>query len=214
MDNPYDRGGPYGGTALLDGIPDETLYRYRARGAIELSKRSAQNFQRLRRHSSSCGDAPKAAVAPSGDVCRASGKNLVLAEASLRPSGHQAAGNLRKALQMIRVQAIERPLTLKGYINWLDRVSEQGREEAESLLHDHGSDAVQMLTIHRSKGLEFTVVCLANLGGRSRGSTPFMADRSKGRFYLKLGSWSAKVWKRRRNRRGCAWRRNRSVFSM
>jgi ATP-dependent helicase/nuclease subunit A len=190
VDNPYDEVALTAALRYWTGIPDETLYCYRAGGGrlSYLSDPGAEfpklqeAFELLREMHLKRQSLPLATF-----VEELLEKTWFWQRLPLRPSGHQAAGNLRKALQMIRVQAIERPLTLKGYINWLDRVSEQGREEAESLLHDHGSDAVQMLTIHRSKGLEFPVVCLANLGGRSRGSTPFMADRSKGRFYLKLG---------------------------
>ena len=190
VDNPYDEIVLAAVLRYWAGIPDEIVYQYRAGGGRlnYLTDPGAgfpqlrELFNLLREMHQKRQQLPLATL-----VEELLEKTWFWQRLLLRPSGDQAAGNLRKALQMIRVQEMERPLTLKGYINWLSRVAEQGREEAESLLHDRGSNAVQLLTIHRAKGLEFPVVCLVNLGGKSRGGTPFMANRNKGHFYLKLG---------------------------
>ena len=190
VSNPHDQVALVAVLRYWAGIPDEMLFQYTESGG-KLScfadagagfPRLQQAFDLLRR-----AHEQRQKVSIAVLVEELLEKTWFWQRATLGPHGHQAAGNLRKALQMIRTLEMERPLTLKGYVGWLNRVAEQGREEAESLIHDPGSDSVQLLTIHKSKGLEFPVVCLVNMGGQSRGGTPFMADRSRGYYYLKLG---------------------------
>ena len=49
-----------------------------------------------------------------------------------------------------------------------------------------GLDAVRLMTIHRAKGLEFKIVCVADLGRGPRGRYPLMRIGSDGRFGLRL----------------------------
>ena len=42
--------------------------------------------------------------------------------------------------------------------------------EGEAALESEGLDAVRLMTIHRAKGLEFPVVCVADLGRKAGGA--------------------------------------------
>ena len=105
----------------------------------------------------------------------------------LEPRSLQALANLRKVIQLLRAREQSQPLTLKGFTHWLDQAWSEDRAEEESLLHDPGGDAVQLLTIHRAKGLEFPAVFLLNAGGGKKVNEPFIADRGGGKYYLNLG---------------------------
>jgi ATP-dependent helicase/nuclease subunit A len=54
--------------------------------------------------------------------------------------------------------------SLRGFVQWLDEQKEEGARVNESVLAEPDDDAVRVLTIHGSKGLEFPVVLLAGLG--------------------------------------------------
>ena len=190
VSNPYDQVSLVAVLRYWAGIPDEMIFEYTAGGG-KLSyfadggqdfPRLQQAFQLLRRAHDRL---QHISIAPL--VEELLDQTWFWQRAALGPQSRQAAGNLRKALQIIRTLEIERPLTLKGYVSRLNRIAEKGREEAESLIHDPGSDSVQLLTIHKSKGLEFPAVCLVNMGGQSRRGVTFMADRSRDCYYLKLG---------------------------
>ncbi len=190
ISNPYDRVALAAVLRYWAGIPDEMLFQYIESGG-KLScfadagpgfPRIQQAFDLLRRaHDEQQGLSITLLVEGLLE------KTWFWQRIALGPQGRQAAGNLRKALQMIRVLEMERPLTLGGYAKRLNRIAAEGREEAESLIHDPASDSVQLLTIHKSKGLEFPLVFMVNMGGQSRGATRFMADRGRGYYYIKLG---------------------------
>jgi ATP-dependent helicase/nuclease subunit A len=114
---------------------------------------------------------------------------LELAAASLH--GEQAVANLLKVKQTAVSLSDRAHLTLSGFVElMIERLDEQP-EEAESPLAEEASDAVQVLTIHKAKGLEFPIVVLAGLhqgSGRDRDLPYVVYDWSSGTYGLSLGS--------------------------
>jgi ATP-dependent helicase/nuclease subunit A len=54
--------------------------------------------------------------------------------------------------------------SLRGFVDWLDEQREEGARVNESVVAEPDDDAVRVLTVHGSKGLEFPIVFLAGLG--------------------------------------------------
>ncbi|MBI4386629.1 MAG: UvrD-helicase domain-containing protein, partial [Elusimicrobia bacterium] len=84
--------------------------------------------------------------------------------------GQQTLSNLLKFRRMAAEAADRRGMSLREFIRRVSRAISDFREEGESPLADEHLDAVRILTIHKSKGLEFPVVIVANLSGRVQGS--------------------------------------------
>ncbi len=141
---------------------------------------------------------------------------------SLQYRGEQAFSNLEKIIEISRSLEQSNVHTLRQYIEWLKEKSDAGKEESESILSERDTRALQLITIHRSKGgLEFNMVILVNLfsGGQAGGRERFVADRLGGRFEMRGGglrvsppmvlmSWLRRrktVWKRR-NGGSSMWR--------
>ena len=84
------------------------------------------------------------------------------------PEGDRIAQNLAKAAGLARAFEWAAGGSVKAFLADLRRKTEEDRRENEFPSFDEGEDAVQVSTIHASKGLEFPVVILANLsrGGR------------------------------------------------
>jgi ATP-dependent helicase/nuclease subunit A len=190
LSNPYDRVALVAVLRYWGGISDEELFRYCEEGGVlnylapvedryPAIKRTFQLLQDLYRRQHQ--------LSLAGLVEELLQRTRFYQRVSLQEQGQQAASNLRKLLGMIRSREQERPLTLTGLSRWLIRVEKQEREEAESLLYESDSDAVQVMTIHKAKGLEFPVVFLANLGTTGSHSENFLADRSRRRFEIRLG---------------------------
>lgn len=102
--------------------------------------------------------------------------------------GEQVVSNLEKIIELSRSPEQSGVFTLQQFIRWLEEKGERGREESESVLSERDRRAVQLLTVHRSKGLEFNMVILVNLlSGSSTGREKFVSDRLKRQFELKAG---------------------------
>ncbi len=54
--------------------------------------------------------------------------------------------------------------SLRGFVDWLEEQRDEGARVNESVVPEPDDDAVRVLTVHGSKGLEFPVVLLAGLG--------------------------------------------------
>jgi len=113
---------------------------------------------------------------------------LELAAASLH--GEQAVANLLKVKHTAAALADRPQLTLSRFIDvMMTRLDEQP-DEAESPLAEESSDAVQILTIHKAKGLEFPIVVLPGLhqgSGREKALPTVVYDWSTDTYGLSAG---------------------------
>jgi len=80
------------------------------------------------------------------------------------PGGGQRRANLLKLFEYARTYE---KISYKGifnFIRFIDKLIERGEDLAEAKLTGAGTDAVRIMSIHKSKGLEFPVVFLAGCG--------------------------------------------------
>ena len=136
--------------------------RRAARGAASAAD-AAPGCQRVRRRF-----AEERAVAP-----RMSLETLI--DRAVTSTGYDRAGagharrrrrmaNVRKLMRMAREFEAEEGRDLRGFIDFVAERDRSRRGEGEAPLEAEGLDAVRLMTVHRAKGLEFPVVCVADLG--------------------------------------------------
>ena len=81
------------------------------------------------------------------------------------PDARRRLANVRKLLRLAREWQAEHGTDLRGFIDLLQsRSGGEGAAESHAPVESEALDAVRLMTIHRSKGLEFPVVCVADLG--------------------------------------------------
>ena len=106
------------------------------------------------------------------------------------PGGARRMANVRKLMRLAREYEAEEGRDLRGFI---DNVAERDviqTREGEAPLEAEALDAVRLMTVHRAKGLEFPVVCLADLGKDGRddeGALRISEDGSVGLRLARLG---------------------------
>jgi ATP-dependent exoDNAse (exonuclease V) beta subunit len=105
----------------------------------------------------------------------------------MKPSGEQRHANLMKVVELATSLGEQELLSFGGFARWLDDVTNLTPEEAESPLSEEGDEFVRMMTIHKSKGLEFPVTVLADLAGKARHGSAIIVDREGGELSLRVG---------------------------
>ncbi|HTV20894.1 MAG TPA: UvrD-helicase domain-containing protein, partial [Polyangiaceae bacterium] len=82
------------------------------------------------------------------------------------PDARRRLANVRKLMRLAREWQAEHGSDLRGFVDLLQSRSDggDGARESEAPVESEALDAVRLMTIHRSKGLEFPVVCVADLG--------------------------------------------------
>ncbi|NUP05495.1 MAG: UvrD-helicase domain-containing protein [Polyangiaceae bacterium] len=80
------------------------------------------------------------------------------------PRAPSRLGNLDRLVHIAR----ERGGSLFAFSRWLDRQIAEEADEAEAVVFSPEDDAVRLLTIHGSKGLDFTATIVVDLGAREQ----------------------------------------------
>ncbi|MGA2009044.1 MAG: UvrD-helicase domain-containing protein [Solirubrobacteraceae bacterium] len=105
------------------------------------------------------------------------------------PGGRRRLANVRKLMRLAREHEDEHGPDLRGFLA-LAADREAGRtadaRESEAPVEGDGLDAIRLMTIHRAKGLEFPVVCVADLGRTVRPPSELLRVSGDGRLGLRL----------------------------
>lgn len=86
-----------------------------------------------------------------------------------RPGGDRRLANLRKLMRLAGEYERAEGRDLRGFLADAQARDLAEAREGEAALESEGLDAIRLMTIHRAKGLEFPVVCVADLGRQSGG---------------------------------------------
>jgi ATP-dependent helicase/nuclease subunit A len=106
----------------------------------------------------------------------------------LAARGLQSLANLNKLVRTLRT--LQEEAAFSQVVDLLATMDEEGLAESESRLMEERSNAVRILSIHKSKGLDFPIVFVANLGLKKRTQyKSLLADfHRKKIFGISLGS--------------------------
>ncbi len=176
----------------LVALEDAALYRLSRSGGLDYERsqpkdeRVAALYGVLRELRARVGREPVGAI-----VAAALERLPFLELAAGAYHGQQTVSNLQKFARLASAASDERGLTLKELVARLARAAEDPRSEGESPLADEHLEAVRVMTVHKSKGLEFPAVILANAStGRSGAGKrrDALIDWSSGRAGLRLPS--------------------------
>ena len=105
------------------------------------------------------------------------------------PGGERRLANLRKLMRLGREYEERFGRDLRGFLGLVGARTAGARgdaRESEAPVEGEALNAVRLMTIHRSKGLEFGVVAVADLGREPRRWAPLLRIGADGRIGLRL----------------------------
>jgi ATP-dependent exoDNAse (exonuclease V) beta subunit len=105
------------------------------------------------------------------------------------PGGQRRLANVRKLMRLGRQHQASRGPDLRGFLDLVRIRSDSWRadpDQSEAPVESEALDAVRLMTIHRAKGLEFEIVCVADLGRGPRWSSEVLRVGRDGRIGLRL----------------------------
>jgi ATP-dependent helicase/nuclease subunit A len=109
----------------------------------------------------------------------------------LRPDGPGRVESLRILLEAADAFVEAGLDSLPGFVRWLKQQTGAPGVEGPGEPDPGEQGGVQILTIHKAKGLEFPIVVLADLAGRAQTRETIVADRVAGRIEFRLSQPAA-----------------------
>lgn len=106
-------------------------------------------------------------------------KTMYVQTTLLKENGRQKFANINKFVEMAKEYEAKHTGNLNEFLGYIDDISEN--DESLGQIETDNTDAVKMLTIHKSKGLEFPVVIIPEMASRGySGSSKFLIDEDMG----------------------------------
>ncbi len=109
-----------------------------------------------------------------------------ITHAEFRVNAQQVKENLRKLAWLAHEFESSHSQNIGEFYQWLSHLSEASRETPEATPSAE-SNAIQMMTIHTSKGLEFPVVFLANFVSKIQEGSAVYANRFDQKLEIRIG---------------------------
>jgi ATP-dependent exoDNAse (exonuclease V) beta subunit len=105
----------------------------------------------------------------------------------LRLRGEQALANVLRVAELARTYEASGGISFRGFV---ERLREEAEDEApEAPIVEESSDGVRIMTVHKAKGLEFSVVVLADITAGISGNPGRYIDPDRALCALRLGGW-------------------------
>jgi len=107
------------------------------------------------------------------------------------PGGTRRLANVRKLMRLGREHEAAAGPDLRGFLELVAARAAglsgaRDARESEAPVEGEALDAVRLMTIHRAKGLEFEIVCVADLGRSPRRTAELLRVGCDGRFGVRL----------------------------
>ncbi|HLZ31511.1 MAG TPA: UvrD-helicase domain-containing protein, partial [Chloroflexota bacterium] len=104
------------------------------------------------------------------------------------PRPREAMRRQRYVVAQARKLASAGDPTLRGFVHWIETLRKNELYDAESAVPDSDENAVRLMTVHGSKGLEFPIVILSGLGGgvRANDGVQLLANHAEGTLEARL----------------------------
>jgi ATP-dependent helicase/nuclease subunit A len=93
--------------------------------------------------------------------------------------GTQKVANLQKLITMGRVYDARGAFSLEDFVSHVERDVKEESKEAEAQIADEYADVVKIMSIHQSKGLEFPIVIVPDLGKAQKSESPMIRFSSR-----------------------------------
>ena len=201
IDNPADRLSVFAALrSPFFGLSDDDVFQFAATGGIlnplapigdsvanaELVGRAFAILQSLHRR--------RRVEPPSEVIAALFAQTRALPAFRLRTAGEQSVANLWKVLDVARAYEAAGPATLRAVVAFLQEEAQAGREEGDSPVGEQAGAQVEVLTVHKAKGLEYPIVIVADLLSDRLPTPGVVVRHATGEGWLKIGGFEPQGW--------------------
>ena len=115
----------------------------------------------------------------------------------MKPSGEQMVANLWKVLETARAYEAAAPATLRAFVRFLQDEEASSQAEGDSPIGEGIGASVEIVTVHKAKGLEYPIVIVADLFTDKLPASDCIIDHASKRGWLKIGQFRPDKWDQR-----------------